>query len=234
MLSAGAAAGSVMLRMSAVRTLYRALCRAGKCEKNPAEYVKSPKAEIAPVDAVMAQVVFPDQMVICLGKIADDYRGRRDRALLLVMYLLGLRVSEAAGLDWSDWKGDTLTFRAKGGLARELSVPEALKVALAALKEAGPGVAGTGPMVMGDGGRFTVRAIQAMVSVRLQAAGMAGRSPHALRHSCATAAAIGGSSPFAIQDQLGHASQRTTAIYTRVAGRFLEAPSLVVSRAMGI
>ncbi|MFA7662858.1 MAG: hypothetical protein WCX88_02985 [Patescibacteria group bacterium] len=45
---------------------------------------------------------------------------------------------------------------------------------------------------------------------------------------------MGGSSPYAIQDQLGHASQRTTAIYTRVAGRFLEAPSLVIARAMGI
>jgi integrase len=174
----------------------------------------------------MSKIVFPDQMMVVLGKLGDDYRGRRDRVILLAMYLLGLRVSEVAGLAWEDWTGDTIKFRAKGSQARELSVPAALKEGLAALRMA----ESAGPMFLG----LTVRGIQKMVAARLVDAGMAERSPHALRHSCATAAAIGESSPYAIQDQLGHASQRTTAIYTRVAGRFLEAPSLVVARAMGI
>lgn len=227
----GSKANTVMLRLSAVRTLYRALMRAGVRADNPAEHVKSPRPELPAPDAVMRKLVFPDQMVAALGKIGTDYRGLRDRAILLTLYLLGLRVSEVAGLDWQDWGGDTLTFRAKGGQTRELAAPEALKTALAELKAAGTS---EGPMFIGDGGRFTVRAIRAMVASRLRAAGVGGRSPHALRHSCATAAAIAGSSPFAIQDQLGHASQRTTAIYTRVAGRFLEAPSLAVARAMGM
>lgn len=231
LLAGGASAGTVMLRLSAVVTLFKALLRAGQCDSNPAAYVKSPKRVEAAVDAVMRKIVFPDQMVVVLGKLGDDSRGRRDRGILLTLYLLGLRVSEAAGLDWADWGGDTLRFRAKGGLARELSVPLALKEALARLRG---GLAEPGPMFLGDGGRLTVRGLQKMVGARLAAAGLTRRSPHCLRHSCATAAAIGGSSPFAIQDQLGHASQRTTGIYTRVAGRFLEAPSLVVARAMGI
>jgi len=231
MLADGAAPRTVMLRLSAVRTLYKALCRAGRCSINPAEYVKSPKAKELPVDAVMRKIVFPDQMVVVLGKMGDDYRGRRDRAMLLTLYLLGLRVSELAGLDWEDLRGDTLAFKAKGGQARELGLPEALKAAFASLREAG---ASPGPMFIGETGRMTVRGVQKMVEARMRAGGLTERSPHALRHSCATAAAIGGSSPFAIQDQLGHASQRTTAIYTRVAGRFLEAPSLVVAKAMGI
>lgn len=226
LLSTGESAGTVMLRLSAVRTLFKALCRAGRCASNPAEYVKSPRPDTAPVDAVMGKIVFPDQMMVVLGKLGDDYRGRRDRVILLTMYLLGLRVSEVAGLAWEDWTGDTIKFRAKGAQARELSAPEALKQGLAALRMA----ESAGPMFLG----LTVRGIQKMVAARMAAAGLAERSPHALRHSCATAAAIGGSSPYAIQDQLGHASQRTTAIYTRVAGRFLEAPSLVVARAMGI
>jgi len=231
LLGAGESAGTVMLRLSAVRTLYKALIRAGQCAKNPAEFVKSPRPAAAPVDMVMKKMVFPDQMMIVLGKLGADYRGRRDRAVLLVLYLLGLRVSEAAGLDWGDWKGETLAFRGKGAQARDLAVPDGLKLALAGLR--GAGLVG-GPMFLGPVGRFTVRGIQKMVAARLAAAGLGGRSPHALRHSCATAAAIAGSSPFAIQDQLGHASQRTTAIYTRVAGRFMEAPSAAVARAMGI
>lgn len=231
LVAAGASAGTVMLRLSAVRTLYKALCRAGRVEKNPAEHVKAPKPDELPVDAVMRKIVFPDQMVVVLGKLGDDYRGRRDRAILLTLYLLGLRVSELAGMDWEAVDGETVAFTAKGGLARKLGLPEALKAAFASLQAAGAAV---GPMFIGEGGRMTVRGIQKMVVARLQAAGLGQRSPHALRHSCATVAAIGGSSPFAIQDQLGHASQRTTAIYTRVAGRFLEAPSLVVAKAMGI
>ena len=232
MLAAGASAGTVMLRLSAVRTLYRAMSRAGIRPDNPAEYVKSPRPEISTVDQVMKRLVAPDQMVVALAKISADYRGRRDRVILLALYLLGLRVSEAAGLDWADWGGDTLAFKAKGAQARELAIPEALKQALAELQAAAPST--QGPMFIGEGTRLTVRAVQAMVTVRLAAAGLGQLSPHALRHSCATAAAIAGSSPYAIQDQLGHASQRTTAIYTRVAGRFLEAPSMAVARAMGI
>ena len=230
-LAAGDSPGSVQLRLSAVRTLYKALARAGKVGSNPAEYVKSPRPKATTADSVMGRVVFPEQMNVVLGKLAADPRGLRDRALLLTLYLLGLRVSEAAGLDWEDWRGDTLTFRAKGGQARELSLPAPLKEALAKL---GDSPERTGPMFAAAGARLTVRAIQKMVGVRLRAGGLPGLSPHALRHSCATVAAIGGSSPFAIQDQLGHASQRTTAIYTRVAGRFLEAPSAVVARGMGV
>jgi len=231
MLAAGNSAGTVMLRLSAVRTLYKALRRAGGYTGNPAEYVKSPRPTITPVDAVMRKIVFPEQMLLVFGKLDDDSRGRRDRVILLTLYLLGLRVSEVAGLSWEDWKGDTLAFRAKGGLARELSVPEVLKLALASLRSMQPE---SGPMFIGAGGRLTVRGIQKMVGTRLNAVGLPRLSPHAMRHSCATVAAIGAASPYAIQDQLGHASQRSTALYTQVAGRFLEAPSKVVARALGM
>lgn len=231
LLAAGASASTTSLRLSAVRTLYKALRRAGRCDRNPAEFVKSPRPAAAAVDRVMKKIVFPDQMVVVLGKIDASPRGNRDRVILLALYLLGLRVSEVAGLNWEDWRGGTLTFTAKGQQARELALPAALKASMEALK--GPNVR-LGPMFSGDGGRLTIRAIQKMVEARLRAAGLGHHTPHGLRHSCATAAAINGSSPFAIQDQLGHASQRTTAIYTRVAGRFLEAPSLAIARAMGI
>lgn len=196
MLAAGSSAGTVMLRLSAIRTLYKALRRAGGHTGNPAEYVKSPRPTVAPVDAVMRKIIFPDQMIVVLGKLEDDYRGRRDRVILLTLYLLGLRVSEVAGLSWEDWKGDTLAFRAKGGLARELSIPEALKLALANLRTFQPE---PGPIFLGVGGRLTVRAIQKMVAARLEAAGLQRLSPHAMRHSCATVAAIGAASPYAIQ-----------------------------------
>lgn len=237
LLAEGAAAGTVMLRLSAVRTLYRALARADRVASNPAEYVKSPKPEAAPVDQAMRKHIMPEVFMAVLGKIEDDARGRRDRAMLLTMFLLGLRVSEVAGLDWADWKGETVSFRAKGGQARELALPEVVQAAFKSLQEGTPEAAGA--MFTGDGGRFTVRGVQKMVAARLRAgglvpAGRGARSPHALRHSCGNNGAIAGCSPFAIQDQLGHSSQRTTGIYTRVAARYLGAPSMAIAKGMGI
>lgn len=235
-LAAGAAPGTVMLRLSAVRTLYKALVRAGRRQDNPAEHVKSPRQAAAAVDRVMRKFIPAEQMKVVLGQLGESVRGLRDRALLLAMYLLGLRVSEVQGLDWEDWKGDTLAFRAKGAQARELAVPEGLKAAFARLREAtGCG----GPMFIGETGRMSVRGIQKMVGVRLGAAGRApagrgGSSPHAMRHSCATVAAINGASIYAIQDQCGHADLRSTSIYTKAAGRMMGAPSLAVEKALGI
>jgi site-specific recombinase XerC len=236
LVASGASRATIMLRLSAVRTLYKALCRAQVRPDNPAEYVKSPRPEAQPVDVVMRKIVFPEQMIAVLGKLEGDYRGRRDRALMLIFYLLGLRLSEAAGLDWEHWQGDTLKFVSKGQQERSLAVPEALKKALYDLKQASPG---TGPMFLGEKGRLALRSIQKMIHTRLAAAGLADagrgtRSPHAMRHSCGTVAAVSAASPYAIQDQLGHASQRTTSIYTRAAGRFLEAPSQVIAKALNL
>lgn len=236
MLAAGSSAGTVMLRLAAARTLYKAMQRAAMRPDNPAEYVKSPRPTEAPVDRVMRKIVLPEQMAAVLAKFGADYRDRRDRVIIMTLYLLGLRVSEVVGLDWDHWTGETLEFIAKGHQQRSLTVPEPLKEAFACLKAM---TSFEGPMFCAKGGRISVRGVQKMVNTRLAAAGLLNtgrgtRSPHAMRHSCASAAAISGANSYAIQDQLGHASQRTTSIYTRVAGRFHDAPSMVIAKAMGI
>lgn len=231
MCAAGAAAATVMQRLAAVRTLYKALQRAGIRPDNPAEHVRAPRAEETPIERVVRKYVPPEAMVGVLAGCGADERGVRDRALLLVMYVLGLRVSEVQQLDWLDWGGDTLAFKAKGAQARILAVPEGVQAALAGLRVHG---AGAGPIFCAGGARMSVRGIQKMVAVRLGHAGRAGLSPHALRHSCASASAASGATPYAIQDQMGHASLRTTSIYTRAAARFMEAPSLAVAKALGI
>lgn len=225
----GQRARTIAVRLAAVRVLYRALQRAGAMDANPADGVKAPRAETAPVDAVMRKIIFPDQMMVLLNSLDDGTLGRRDRVIFLLMYLLGLRVSEVAGLRIEQIKGGSLNFTAKGSRERSLAVPQALQDALEQYL-AGKQV---GPLFPGHSGPYiSARAIQKMVQVRMSAAGIEQRSPHAFRHSCATVSAINGASAYAIQDLLGHESQKTTSIYTNAAGRFLESPSHVLARAL--
>lgn len=231
MMQAGASPATVMQRLAAARTLFKAMQRAGVRSDNPAEYVKSPRPEETTIERVMRKIVLPDQMAAVLAGLGVDYRAIRDRALLMAMYVLGLRVSEVVGLDWEHLEGETLTFVAKGRQTRSLTVPKGLKEAFDRLKAA-DGATG-GPIFQVNGARISVRGVQKMVARRMALVGRSGYNAHAFRHCCASVAAISGANPYAIQDQLGHASQRTTSIYTRVAGRYHDAPSMVISKAMG-
>jgi integrase/recombinase XerD len=152
-------------------------------------------------------------------------RGKRDAALLELMYAAGLRVSEAASLRVGDVdeKRGMLRIRGKGG--KERLVPIA-KPALVALQEhlrtrlerprpqdfLFPQSGSHGRPL----GRFTVwRAVKEHAA----AADLPELpSPHWLRHSFATHLLNGGADVRAIQEMLGHARITTTQVYTHVAG----------------
>ena len=144
--------------------------------------------------------------------------GRRDRALLELLYSSGLRVSEALALDVTDLSFAGAYVRVIGKGDKERLVPVG-DVALEALGRH-LGERERGPIFLSRRGRRLDRmAAWRVIRQAAVAAGLAGRvTPHTLRHSFATHLLEGGADLRVVQELLGHASITTTQLYTHVTG----------------
>ena len=104
----------------------------------------------------------------------------------------------------------------KGGKERLVPLGAPALAALDAYRAARGG--GEGPIFRNlRGGRLTPRSVQRHMERWRTLAGVSGASPHALRHSFATHLLDGGADLRAIQELLGHASLRSTQVYTKVS-----------------
>jgi integrase/recombinase XerC len=140
-----------------------------------------------------------------------------------MLYSSGLRVSELAGLDWTDVDTQAETVRVLGKGRKERIVPigrPALR-ALAAYRQvcAARGWTVTSGAVFRNarGGRLTTRSVARSMERYVATSGTTTKAtPHALRHTFATHLLGGGADLRAIQELLGHASLSTTQRYTHV------------------
>ena len=150
----------------------------------------------------------------------DDWENARDEAVYLLLYGLGLRISEALSLQVKDVPlGDTVRIVGKGNKMRVLPV-------LAAVRDAIEAYRGQQPFVLKPedklfrakrGGELSPRHVQASLQHMRSRLGLSDRAtPHALRHSFATHLLGSGADLRSIQELLGHASLSTTQKYTQV------------------
>ncbi|MGC2203306.1 MAG: tyrosine recombinase XerC [Stellaceae bacterium] len=150
----------------------------------------------------------------------DEWQGKRDAAILTLLYGCGLRLSEALGLTRAHAPlGETLTITGKGGKQRLLPILPVVREAVADYLAACPHkLANDGPLFVGArGGPLNPRLVQRqMASLRGYLGLPETATPHALRHSFATHLLVGGGDLRAIQELLGHASLSTTQRYTSV------------------
>jgi integrase/recombinase XerC len=152
----------------------------------------------------------------------DDWIGLRDKAVLLLLYGCGLRISEALSLTPRDAPGngrDVLHIKGKGGKERMVPVLAIVTEAIAAYMAACPfPLTPDGPLFVGArGGPLSPRLIQlTMARLREELQLPETATPHALRHSFATHLLSSGADLRQIQELLGHASLSTTQIYTQV------------------
>ncbi|MBL8857057.1 MAG: tyrosine recombinase XerC [Planctomycetes bacterium] len=219
--SGGLAKSSIQRRLSGVRSFFQSLLEKGRISAHPATGLKQrrqarnlPKAlALEEIEALLAS---PDP---------KHARGRRDRALLELMYSAGTRAAETVGLDRGDidFNRGVARVRGKGRKERLAALGshavKALKEYLADPARPRPTARAANAVFLNPrGGRLTTRSLGRIVDACALKAGMSRRpTPHTLRHSFATHLLDRGADLRAVQGLLGHAHLTTTQIYTHVS-----------------
>ena len=150
----------------------------------------------------------------------DSWVGARDRAVLLLLYGAGLRISEALSLTGSDMPlRDTLKVLGKGAKQRIVPVVPSVREAVEDYVAKCPWPMRPGHALFRGvkGGPLSQGAVQKATAQARRALGLPDTAtPHALRHSFATHLLGAGADLRSLQELLGHASLGSTQIYTQV------------------
>ena len=224
----GLAKASIARKLAAARSCFRFLTRRGHIAANPARQVASPR-----LPRRLPSFLPKDESKELLdAPVEDSVAGRRDRALLELLYASGLRVAECCGLDLEDLdrRHGTVRVLGKGSKERVVPVGDAALAALDAYLASRGGLASregrgsvNGPLFRNRrGGRLTTRSVHTIVRRRAREAGIARRvTPHTLRHTFATHLLGEGADLRLIQELLGHSRLSTTQRYTHVSPEHL-------------
>jgi integrase/recombinase XerC len=211
----GIAPRTLQTRLSACRSLFKFLLRNGELKRDPAAGVRAPKAP-----RKLPQVLDVDEMQTLVEIPTDRPDGKRDRAILELLYSSGLRISELTGLRWRDLDLDDASVRVTGKGRKTRIVPVGGKAlaALRDLRELDQVTSGDEPVFRGrNGAPITPSRVRSRMKFWAAERGITRRVyPHLMRHSFASHMLESSGDLRAVQELLGHADIATTQIYTHL------------------
>jgi site-specific recombinase XerD len=227
----GRAASTIARKLSALSSFYSYAVAEGWLESSPVANLKRPKvSEESPT-------LGPDRVELSQLLEAAQELGAKEYALMSLLGLVGLRVSEVTGATVSDLGRETgragkehrtLKVRRKGGKAQTVALPalavQALEPLVEGREEGALLVRASGlPLDRYDCGRIVARiAKRAGVEKHL--------SPHSLRHGFVTLSLEAGEPLHAVQEAAGHADPRTTLRYDRARQNLDRSPTYALER----
>ena len=205
--------------LSALRNFFDWCVQEGEIKYNPCDNVDSPK-----LGKYLPAVLSVEEVSAIMDSVdLKSATGKRDRAILEVLYGCGLRVSEAATLRISriDFEEGFVDVIGKGDKQRLVPLGEMAADAVKAYLPERP-VPAARPyediLFLNRFGKPLSRiSIFNMVKKQAMIAGIHKEiSPHTFRHSFATHLIENGADLRIVQEMLGHESILTTEIYTHI------------------
>lgn len=213
----GMASTSVNRKLSSLRSFYRYLLRGGYVDVDPVVKIQGPKkkkplpvfVKEADMDRLLDEVDF-----------GSGFEAVRDRLILEVFYLTGMRRSELVGLKDSDVDLSLCVVKVTGKRNKQRLIPFAgqLKDDLLAYLSVRNSVCADeceAFFVRKDGKALTPAAVYLLVKRNLaKVVSLKKKSPHVLRHSFATSMLNNKAEIGAVKELLGHESLMATEVYT--------------------
>ena len=205
---------SLARKMSSIRSFFKFLQRENLIKNNPAVLLMSPK-----LDKVLPNFLTETEMVQFIeSPSTKKWMGKRDKAILEILYSTGIRVSELVGLDLEDVDliGNIAKVAGKGKKERLVPIGEqainALQDYLCSRK-----FKSTAIFLNKNGKRLTAKGVCDITHKYIKTLSDTKEiSPHVLRHSFATHLLNRGADLRSVQELLGHVNLSTTQIYTHV------------------
>ena len=216
---------SINRRLSTIRQFYRFLLDEGIIEMDPTRDIVMPKRaqylpEVLNVNEVEGLLNAPD---------TSKPLGKRDKAMLELLYATGLRVSELIKLKLNNINlgAGFILARGKGGKERLVPMGEkAISWTREYIETVRPSMIVKKSETLFFSNRGTAMSRQNFWYIIKRYALAAGIfrdiSPHTLRHSFATHLLTGGADLRSVQMMLGHSDISTTQIYTHITSQRLK------------
>ena len=206
---------SIQRHLSSAKGFFRFLKKNNLIESSPFELISAPKSS-----STLPEVLSPEDVEQLLNFKPTNMIEIRDMAIIELMYSSGLRVSETANINISDFEENKTFLRVLGKGSKTRLVPMG-RFAITAinnwLMEREKILNNTDALFLNSKGtRLTVRSIQLRLKKMAVKQGLPPIHPHMLRHSFATHMLESGGDLRTIQELLGHSSLSTTQIYTKL------------------
>ena len=208
---------SVNRKLSSLRSFYRFLLRRKEITVNPMLKVVGPKKK-KPLPSFVREKDMDRLLDEC--SFGEGFEGYRDRTILEMFYVTGMRLSELIGLNDADVDFSAKLIKVTGKRNKQRLIPfgnelaEDLHLYIKVRNEVMPQGA-EAFFVLKDGKRMYPMAVYRIVKRNLsRVVSLKKRSPHVLRHTFATAMLNDSAELRSVKELLGHESLATTEIYT--------------------
>jgi integrase/recombinase XerD len=215
---------TVARKLAALKAFFRYLRASGLVATDPLEHFEAPRIPKEPPHTLSQEQVASLFQQVDLSMPA----GKRDFAMLHLLYATGMRVSELVSLNLSDLHAEQSVVICPGrrsGSRHERTLPlteNALRALQQYLDEVRPAMASRHPeeqalFLNHHGERLTRQGFWLIIKGYARQAGITDITPHRLRHSFAVLMLREGMELRSVQELLGHAHISTTQVYSQVA-----------------
>lgn len=211
---------TVNRKLSALKSFFKYLKKIDVVKRNPAELVSGPKTrKKLPtfVNNTDLERILDDELAY-----SDDFTDQRDKFMIELLYVTGMRRSELISLTLTDIDNQSNTLRVTGKRNKQRLIPFSnetkeklhnyLQIREAEIKNKSPFL-----FVKENGDKLYPKLVYNVIRKHLNhVPTLSKKSPHVLRHSFATEMLNNGAQINAVKELLGHSSLASTEIYTHV------------------